>query len=60
MTIEEDREWEREKRDDLVRSHDRIRKMGGRLNETIDEKIDRAIENLEDILIYLRELKDDI
>jgi hypothetical protein len=43
-----------------LRAHDRIRKFGGKLGETPKEKLDRTIENLEDILIYLNEIRDDI
>lgn len=43
-----------------ARSHERIRKLGGHSDETLREKLDRAIENLEDIEIYLRELREEI
>ena len=43
-----------------IRSHARIRKFGGKLRETPKEKFDRTIENFEDILIYLKELRDDV
>ena len=43
-----------------IRSHVRIRKFGGKLGETPEEKYDRTIENFEDILIYLKELRDDV
>jgi len=43
-----------------IRSHARVRKFGGKLGETLEEKYDRTIENFEDILIYLKELRDDV
>jgi hypothetical protein len=45
---------------DIPRTHARVRKLGGFMGESLPQKVDRAIENFEDILIYLKRLKDEL